>query len=59
MTNNDEANARIAFSAALTDIMVSMFSDETQLVKQYFDNPEFNRWFTDAVFRSTYDQKAG
>jgi type I restriction enzyme R subunit len=32
--------------------------DDTELFKQFSDNPEFKRWLADAVFSATYDQPA-
>ncbi|MFJ3934609.1 type I restriction endonuclease subunit R [Streptomyces sp. NPDC090029] len=56
--NNDADNARLAMTAALAKVMQGMLRDETQLFKQFVDNPDFKTWLTDAVFRSTYDKKA-
>ena len=53
------ANARIALISALTKVMVDMFSDETALAKQFFDNPEFQHWLTETIFRNTYDHRQG
>ncbi|GAA1089907.1 type I restriction endonuclease subunit R [Pseudonocardia alni] len=55
--NNDEDNAKLALNAALQKVMQGMLRDETQLFKQFVDNPDFKTWLTDAVFRSTYDKK--
>jgi type I restriction enzyme R subunit len=56
--NNDEANARIALEDALGKVMGTMFNDEAQLFKQFFDNPSFKRWLTEAVFQETYKKSA-
>ncbi|MCL2784153.1 MAG: type I restriction endonuclease [Propionibacteriaceae bacterium] len=58
MANNDETNARIALTAALSTVMVDMLADETQLFKYFADNQEFKHWLTGVVFRSTYDKKS-
>ena len=51
--NNDEANARIALTGALSKVMGGMLRDETQLFKQFINNPEFKRW---PIFQATYDK---
>lgn len=56
--NNDADNAKLAMTAALQRVMQGMLRDETQLFKQFVDNPDFKTWLTDAVFRSTYDKEA-
>lgn len=56
--NNDVDNAKLAMTAALAKVMQGMLRDETQLFKQFVDNPDFKAWLTDAVFRSTYDDNA-
>ena len=56
--NNDQANARVEHDRALLRVMVSIMQDESQLFKQFSDNPSFKRWLADAVFRQTYDKSA-
>ena len=56
--NNDADNAKLAMTTALAKVMQRMLRDETQLFKQFVDNPDFKSWLTDTVFRSTYDKKA-
>jgi type I restriction enzyme, R subunit len=56
--NNDPDNAKLAMTAALAKVMQGMLRDETQLFKQFVDNPDFKSWLTDAVFRSTYGKPA-
>ena len=53
--NSDKQNARIEHDKALKRVVISMFKDEAQLVKQFQDNESFRRWLTDTVFGMTYD----
>ena len=32
--------------------------DDTELFKQFSDNPEFKRWLADTIFFATYDRLA-
>lgn len=54
--NSDKQNARIEHDKALAGVIVGLMKDDTELFKQFSDNPEFKRWLTDAVFSSTYDR---
>lgn len=56
--NNDPENARIELDRALGRVMISMMQDETQLFKQFMDNPTFKNWLADAVFSATYRRTA-
>jgi hypothetical protein len=56
--NNDADNAKLALQHALQKVMQGMLRDETQLFKQFVDNPDFRMWLTDAVFDSTYGKKS-
>ena len=58
IANNDRGNAKIALEDALRKVMQGMLRDETQLFKQFADNPDFRAWLTDAIFKTTYDKKA-
>ena len=53
--NADKATARIEHDEALRRIMIDLLADHTELFKQYSDNPDFNKWLSDAVFRLTYE----
>ena len=35
--------------------MTAMMKDDTQLFKNFMDNPGFKRWMTDKVFGLAYD----
>lgn len=52
--NSDKENARIEHDKALERAMTALINDDTQLFKQFFDDPEFKRWLTDAMFAATY-----
>jgi type I restriction enzyme R subunit len=36
--------------------MTGILSDDTQLFKQFLDDPQFKRWLSDMVFRMTYKE---
>ncbi|MBM7482667.1 type I restriction enzyme R subunit [Bradyrhizobium sp. USDA 3686] len=57
--NSDKQNARIEHDKALAGVIVGLMKDDTELFKQFSDNPEFKRWLTDTVFAATYDRPMG
>jgi type I restriction enzyme R subunit len=54
--NSDKANARIEHDQALGRVMTALLRDDTELFKQFSDNPSFKRWLTDTIFTFTYEQ---
>jgi type I restriction enzyme R subunit len=56
--NSDKQNARIEHDNALARVVTGVVKDDTELFKQYFDNPDFRRWLADTVFAATYDRPA-
>jgi len=56
--NNDPENARVEHDKALMRVMVSLMKDETELFKQFMDNPGFKTWLTDTIFNATYRKAA-
>jgi len=56
--NSDKQNARIEHDKALARVMTAVLKDDTELFKQFVDNPEFKRWLSDMVFASTYEKPA-
>lgn len=52
--NSDKQNARIEHDRALAGVIVGLMKDDTELFKQFSDNPDFRRWLTDTVFTATY-----
>ena len=54
--NSDKQNARIEHDKALARVMTAVLKDDTELFKQFVDNPEFKRWLADMVFASTYER---
>lgn len=48
--NSDKQNARIEHDKALARVIVGLMKDDTELFKQYQDNPGFSRWLADTVF---------
>lgn len=55
--NSDRPNARIEHDKALARVMTAVLKDDTELFKQFSDNPSFKRWLADAIFSMTYEQK--
>ena len=53
--NSDKQNARIEHDKALARVMTAVLKDDTELFKQFSDDPGFRRWLTDTVFAATYD----
>ncbi|NUQ76588.1 MAG: type I restriction endonuclease subunit R [Polyangiaceae bacterium] len=54
--NSDKQNARIEHDKALARVMTAVLKDDTELFKQFVDNPDFKRWLADTVFASTYEE---
>ena len=52
--NSDKQNAKIEHDKALGRVIVGLMKDDTELFKQYSDNPEFKRWLADTVLWMTY-----
>jgi type I restriction enzyme R subunit len=56
--NSDKQNARIEHDKALARVIVGVMKDDTELFKQFSDNPEFKRWLADTIFGITYDHQS-
>ena len=56
--NSDSENARIEYDKALLRVMTSVMKDDTELFKQYMDNPGFKHWVADTVFHLASEQAA-
>ncbi len=54
--NSDAQNARIEHDRALKEVVVGLITDDTELFKQYSDNPSFRKWLSDMVFMQTYQK---
>jgi len=54
--HSDSQNARIEHDRALGRVMTALLQDDTELFKQFSDNPGFRRWLTDMVFHLTYHE---
>jgi type I restriction enzyme R subunit len=52
--NSDKQNARVEHDKALQRAILEMLSDQTELFKQFSDNPGFKRWLADSIFDLTY-----
>jgi len=53
--NSDKQNARIEHDKALGRAMMEVLKDDTELFKQFSDNPGFKKWLSDMVFGMTYE----
>lgn len=53
--HSDAQNARIEHDKALGRVMTDIINDDTELFKQFMDNPAFKRWLADMVFGMTYE----
>ncbi|MGJ9372244.1 type I restriction endonuclease subunit R [Nesterenkonia sp. CF4.4] len=56
--NDDPVNARVESDRALSQAMLRLIADDTQLFKEYQDNSSFKRWLADWVFGATYRKSA-
>jgi len=56
--NSDKQNARIEHDHALLRVVTALLKDDTELFKQFSDNPEFKKWLADTVFAMTYGDTA-
>jgi type I restriction enzyme, R subunit len=53
--HSDRQNARIEHDKALRRVMTAVLKDDTELFKQFSDNPSFRKWIADTVFAVTYE----
>jgi type I restriction enzyme R subunit len=56
--NSDKNAARLEHDKALARVMTDLLADQTELFKQFSDNPSFQKWLKDMVFNMTFDQEA-
>ena len=54
--HSDKQNARIEHDGALRRVMTALLADDTELFRQYSDNPSFERWLSDMSFLRTYQE---
>ena len=60
MKGSDKQTARIEHDYALERVLTALISDDTELFKQFSDNPDFHKWLADMTFLQTYkEQRAG
>ena len=59
MRNSDKQNARIEHDSALRRAVLDLLSDQTELYKQFSDNPSFRKWLSETIFTRTYHQGDG
>ena len=52
--NSDEQSARLESDLALQQVIFSIMADNTELFKQFHDNPSFKKWLSDFIFNVTY-----
>jgi type I restriction enzyme R subunit len=55
--HSDKQNARIEHDKALSRVLIGLMKDDTELFKQFSDNPEFKRWLADTIFSMTYQSQ--
>ena len=53
--NSDRENARIEHDRALGRVMMGIMKDDTELFRQFMDNPDFKRWLGGVVFEVAYE----
>lgn len=53
--NSGKDNARIEHNKALENAVTELLYDHTELFKQFYENPSFQRWLSETVFSMTYD----
>lgn len=56
--NDDPVNARVESDRALSQVMLRLIADDTQLFKEFQDNSSFKHWLAEAVFKTTYRMSA-
>lgn len=56
--NDDPVNARVESDRALSQVMLRLIADDTQLFKEFQDNSSFKRWLAEEVFKATYRKGA-
>ena len=54
--NSDRENARIEHDKALLRVMTALMKDDTELFKQFMDNPGFRQWLREFSFGRAYEQ---
>ena len=57
--NSDKENARVEHDRALQNAILDLSSDHNELLKRFYDDPEFRRFLSEAVFSVTYDKALG
>ncbi len=56
--NDDPVNARVESDRALSQVMLRLIADDTQLFKEFQDNGSFKQWLAEVVFKATYRKGA-
>ena len=54
--NSDKENARIEHNKALQNAIRDLSSDHNELLKKFYDDPDFRRWISEVVFSVTYPE---
>lgn len=55
--HSDEQNARIEHDKALVRVITALLKDDTELFKQFSDNPSFKQWLSRRTFEQTYRKR--
>ena len=53
--NSGKQNALIELEKTLPSVITGLRKDDTELFKQFSDNPAFKRWLAERIFSATYD----
>lgn len=53
--NSDKQNARIEHDRALAKVLSELLFDNTELYRQFIDNPSFKKWLSETNFDITYN----
>ena len=56
--NSDARNARLEHDRALKNAIRVLLKDNSELVKQFYDNESFRTWVSDVLFNINYDGAA-
>ncbi len=52
--HSDRQNAKIEHDRALSEVIVGLLTDHTELFKQFSENPAFKKWLGDTISSVIY-----
>ena len=53
--HSDRQNAQVELNAALKRQVVAMLRCNTEFYKMYTEDPDFEQWLNEQIFRETYN----